>query len=54
MNDKNVFNRLVRSLWGSKAWDSSHMRIANAPRMLRDECIRRRGFVGFRIARREQ
>ena len=48
----NLFNRLVRSLWGSKAWDSSHMRIAGAPRMMRDECSRRRDFVGFRVSRR--
>ena len=52
MHDKNLFNRLVRPLWGSKAWDSSRMRIAGAPRMMRDECTRRRGFVGFRVSRR--
>ena len=51
-HDKNLFGRLVRPLWGSKAWDSSRMRIAGAPRMMRDECTRRRGFVGFRVSRR--
>jgi hypothetical protein len=45
-HDKNLFNRLVRALWGSKAWDSSRMRIANAPRMMRDE---RCGFTGVLV-----
>lgn len=40
-----------RFLWGSKAWDSNRMKIANVPEAHRDESSRRRGFVGFRIGR---
>ena len=52
-HDKNLFNQLVRPLWGSKAWDSSRMRIAGAPRGFARHSMRRRGFVGFRVSRQQ-